>query len=574
MENEKLTTEVVEEKPKAKRGTKKASTEKESSTSEVKTTKKCKSVDKEGVEKKPTTKAKSSSAKATVKDKVDVKAEPKKKTTKAKAKTENDKLVPLASDAKKVLFVVSESAPFIRTGGLGDVAAALPKALREKGVDVRVIMPLYFDIPEAYRATMKYLGNVYVPLSWRMQYCGVFQVVYEGVTYYFVDNEQYFKRSGIYGHYDDAERFAFFSRAVLECLPIMNFYPDIIHAHDWHTALTSVFLDVFYRNRDGYKNIKTIFTIHNIEFQGKYGEEVFADILGLPESKKSLVMYSGLVNFMKGAIECSNVVTTVSPTYMKEILNPYYAYGLENILNQRKYKLKGIVNGIDTELYNPLTDKSLKQNYDFSTIELKEKNKENLLKMFGMEYTKDTPLIGMVTRLTEQKGIDLVVARLEEIMNDNVKVIILGKGDYKYENKLIELEKRYPGKLKVIINFLADVANNIYAGADMFLMPSRFEPCGLSQMIAMRYGTVPIVRRTGGLNDTVAPFNPIELTGDGFNFYSYNADDMLDAVKRAISTYHVKREWIMVVANAMMKDFSWSASSEQYLATYEEMLKA
>lgn len=472
---------------------------------------------------------------------------------------------------KKILFVASEAAPFIRTGGLGDVAGALPATLNTLGTDTRVILPLYLDIPADFKNSMRYIGSVYVNLAWRYQYCGLFSLNYNNVTYYFIDNEYYFKRNGIYGHFDDAERFAFFSKACLEALRLIDFYPDVIHANDWHTALTPVFLDCFYRGIPEYQNIKTVFTIHNIEFQGKYGTDLISDILGLPEDKHNLVTYAKCANFMKGAIETSNAVTTVSPSYANEIMDRYYSYGLDNILRQRGYKLSGIVNGIDTELYNPATDKALFRNYDFSTIEDKKINKRELLKMFDMEYNDSTPLIGMVTRLTEQKGVDLLVARLDQLMQSNVQMIILGKGDWKYENKLQEIANRYYGKLKVIINFSTDIANKIYAGSDMFLMPSKFEPCGLSQLIAMRYGTIPIVRRTGGLNDTVTGFNPQELTGNGFTFYSYNADDMLDAIYRAIGTYQNKREWISLIANAMEKDFSWKASSEKYIELYNRI---
>lgn len=475
------------------------------------------------------------------------------------------------NNTKKILFMAGEAAPFIRTGGLGDVAGALPAMLNALGADARVILPLYMDIPQDFKNAMKYIGSVYVTLAWRYQYCGLFSYNYNGVTYYFVDNEYYFKRNGVYGHYDDAERFAFFSKACLEALRLVGFYPDVIHANDWHTALAPVFLDSFYRGIPEYRNIKTVFTIHNIEFQGKYGEELITDILGLPEDKHNLVKYAKCANFMKGAIETSNAVTTVSPSYAGEIMDRYYSYGLDNILRQRGYKLSGIVNGIDTDLFNPATDKALFKNYDFSTIEDKQVNKRELLKMFDMNFNPEAPLIGMVTRLTEQKGVDLLVARIDQLMQSNLQIIILGKGDWKYENKLKELQNRYYGKLRVIINFSTDIANKIYAGSDMFLMPSKFEPCGLSQMIAMRYGTIPIVRRTGGLNDTVTGFNPMELTGNGFTFYSFNADDMCDAIYRAIGTYQNKREWISLIANAMSCDFSWKASAEKYMELYNKL---
>lgn len=474
--------------------------------------------------------------------------------------------------AKSVLFVASEAGPFIRSGGLGDVAGALPRALNDLNVDARVILPLYYDIPDSFRSTMKYLGSVYVALSWRYLYCGLFSYVFNGVTYYFIDNEYYFKRNGIYGHYDDAERFAFFSKAVLECLRLVDFIPDVIHSNDWHTALVPVFLDAFYRGIPEYQNIKSVFTIHNIEFQGKYGKEINQDILGLPDSFKSIIEYGTCINFMKGAIECCNAVTTVSPSYANEIMDRYYSYGLDAILKTRSFKLKGIINGIDTKLYSPANDVALFKNYTYETIENKYENKLGLLKMFDMECRETTPLIGMVTRLTEQKGMDLLIARLDSILaNNDVQMIILGKGDWKYENILQEYQYKYPNKLKVIINFSTDIANKIYAGSDLFLMPSKFEPCGLSQLIAMNYGTIPIVRRTGGLNDTVQGFSPVDLSGNGFTFYSYNADDMYDAISRAIGTFHCKREWNALIANAMYGDFSWENSAKQYLDLYNSI---
>lgn len=507
---------------------------------------------------------KAAEVKAAPKKEEVIKPAPKKTEPKVKAVAEEPK-------KKKILFLAGESAPFIRTGGLGDVAGALPATLNALGADARVILPLYMEIPQDFKNAMRYIGSVYVTLAWRYQYCGLFSYNYNGVTYYFVDNEYYFKRNGVYGHYDDAERFAFFSKACLEALRLIDFYPDVIHANDWHTALAPVFLDCFYRGIPEYQNIKTVFTIHNIEFQGKYGEDLITDILGLPEDKHSLVKYAKCTNFMKGAIEASNSVTTVSPSYANEIMDRYYSYGLDNILRQRGYKLSGIVNGIDVDLYNPATDKALFKNFDFTTIEDKQINKQELLKMFDMNFNSNTPLIGMVTRLTEQKGLDLLLARIDQLMQSDLQIIILGKGDWKYESKLQELQNRYYGKLKVIINFSTDIANKIYAGSDMFLMPSKFEPCGLSQMIAMRYGTIPIVRRTGGLNDTVIGFNPAELTGNGFTFYSFNADDMCDAIYRAVGTYHNKREWISLIANAMSADFSWKASASKYLELYDRL---
>lgn len=469
----------------------------------------------------------------------------------------------------KVLFASSEAYPFIKTGGLGDVAGALPSELVKLGVDARVILPYYSDIAEKYKSTMSYVGNLSVPVAWRNQYCGVFEQSVGGVKYYFIDNEYYFKRAGIYGFYDDAERFAFFSRAVLEVLWLIDFYPDVIHANDWHTALIPVYLDAYYVEREEYKNIKTLFTIHNIEFQGKYGKEVLFDVLGLKKEKESIVDYSGCVNFMKGAIESANAVTTVSQSYAKEILDPFYSYGLESILRERSYKISGVVNGIDVNLYNPSKDKSLFAKFDKKDPSKKAENKKGLCSMLNISYSEDTPIIAMITRLTEQKGMDLVMRVIEDILARDVQLVVLGTGDWRYETKLRDIESRYPQKMKALITFSADLANKIYASADMFLMPSKFEPCGLSQMIAMRYGTIPIVRETGGLRDTVIPYDGEK--GTGFTFYSYNAYDMLGAIDRAISEYKVKESWAKLMKNAMSADFSWKKSAKEYVKIYEKI---
>ena len=471
---------------------------------------------------------------------------------------------------KKILFVTAEALPYVKTGGLGDVAAALPKALVKEGYDVRVVLPLYFNIPDKFRTTMQYLGCCYVSLAWRYQYCGVFTQKYDGVTYYFLDNEYYFKRNGLYGHYDDAERFAFFSKAALEALPIMDFTPDIIHCHDWHSGLTPVYLDVYYRNVPNCKNARTVFTIHNIQFQGKYGNEICDDILGLPADKKSLVQYQNCVNFMKGAIECSNKVTTVSPTYANEILNSYYSFGLQDILGARKYKLSGIINGIDVDTNNPATDKALFKNYDKDTVADKAANKKGLQQMLNLNQNPNVPVIGMVTRLTEQKGMELIANVFEEILSKGVQMVVLGSGDWKYESLLKDMQKRFPDKLRAVLGFSGDLASKIYAGADIFLMPSKFEPCGLSQMISMRYGTIPIVRETGGLKDTVVPYNGVTKEGTGFTFYSYNAHDMLYTINEAIRTYKDKNVWKDVQYRAMTTDFSWKVQAGEYESLYKK----
>lgn len=471
----------------------------------------------------------------------------------------------------KILFAASEAVPFVKTGGLGDVAGALPAELNKLENDTRVILPLYGDIADKYRSTMSYIGNIWVPLAWRKQYCGVYEQTLGGVKYYFLDNEYYFKRSGLYGFYDDGERFAFFSRAVLEVLPLIEFFPDVLHANDWHTALISVYLDAFYIQKEEYKNIKTLYTIHNIEFQGKYGRELIGDVLGLPEDKADIVDYAGGVNYMKGAIESANAVNTVSKSYAEEILDPFYAYGLESILKERQYKLHGVVNGIDTALFNPKKDKALFKNYDKKDFSDKKENKKGLCEMLNIPYSESTPVIAMITRLTEQKGIDLVIRVIEDILARDVQLVVLGTGDWRYETKLRDVEQKYQSKMRALITFSADLANKLYASCDMFLMPSKFEPCGLSQMIAMRYGSAPIVRETGGLKDTVVPFDGEK--GTGFTFYSYNAYDMLGAIDRALAVYRDKEKWDKLVQNCMKSDFSWKKSAKEYLKIYKELTK-
>lgn len=472
----------------------------------------------------------------------------------------------------KILFATSEAAPFVRTGGLGDVAGALPKTFVKLGHDARVILPFYKEeIKDAFKNGFRFVGSTFVDLSWRRQYVGVYEANYGGVTYYFIDNEYYFKRKGLYGHFDDGERFAFFSKAVLEVLPLIGFFPDILHCNDWHTALVPVYLDVFYRFSEDFRNIKTVFTIHNIEFQGKYGTELLGDILGLPEWAHSLVLNDGCVNFMKGGIESSLAVTTVSETYATEILDPFYSYGLDGILSQRRYKLHGVVNGIDTEVYNPSTDKALFRNYSVRSYGRKKENKKALCEMIDLNYDENRPMLAMISRLTEQKGMDLVAAVIDEILRADIQVVVLGTGDWKYENMVKRVEGQYPNKFRAILQFSSDLASKLYAASDLFLMPSKFEPCGLGQMIAMTYGSVPIVRETGGLKDTVQPYNPTDKTGVGFTFKTYNSYDMLDAVWRAYGTFFDKDNWKAVASNAMKQDFGWEVSAKKYIDIYNNI---
>lgn len=470
----------------------------------------------------------------------------------------------------KVLFATSEALPFAMSGGLADVSGALPKALRKRFVGCRVVMPLYGSISEEMRQKMTFICSITVPVSWRRQYCGIFEAHVDGVIYYFIDNQYYFKRDGLYGHYDDAERFAFFSRAVLEIIPYIGFTPDIIHCNDWQTALIPVYLDAFYKYADIYKNMKTVFTIHNIQYQGKYGHELTNDVLGFPPECESLLDYDDCVNFMKAAIQCSNKVTTVSPTYAREILDPYYSHGLHKILEQFTYKLTGIVNGIDCDVYNPETDSLIYKNFSLKTFSSKAVNKTELQKEMGLPVKNDTPVIGIVTRLVKHKGLDLVKCVFEELLKADLQFAILGSGEWEFESFFREMAERYPDKVSLTIGFKPQLAHRIYAGADIFLMPSQSEPCGLAQMVALRYGTIPIVRETGGLNDTIRDSGDGE--GNGFTFKSYNAHDMQEAIWRALAGYADKEGWKTLCERAMKCDNSWNTSANAYIKLYKEIV--
>lgn len=471
----------------------------------------------------------------------------------------------------KVLFVTSEAAPFAMTGGLGDVSSALPKALRAQKVGCRVVLPLYRDTPAELREQMKFVASFAVPVAWRQQYCGVFETKHDGVTYYLLDNEFYFHRPGLYGYYDDAERFAFLSRAVLEMLPYIHFAPDVIHCNDWQTALTPVYYKLFYAGRSGYGNSKTMLTIHNIQYQGKYDMELLGDVFDVPQEARSLVEYDGCINLLKGGIECADRVTTVSPTYADEIRTPFFSHGLHYILNDRSYKLSGIVNGIDTDIYNPVADPDLVAPYSVKDLSGKAQDKRVLQECMGLQTESSLPLIGMVTRLADHKGIDLVKYALERLMRQDVQMAVLGTGEWVYESFFDEMTQRYPGKFAFYKGFVSSLAHKIYAGADLFLMPSLSEPCGLAQMIALRYGTIPIVRKTGGLNDTVTDCGDGE--GNGFTFVTYNADDMSGAIDRALTLYHRPSEWKSLVKRAMQCDYGWKKSAGEYISLYRSMIK-
>ncbi|MBR0534867.1 MAG: glycogen synthase GlgA [Clostridia bacterium] len=472
----------------------------------------------------------------------------------------------------KVLYAASEALPFIASGGLGDVAGSLPQALRKRLVGCRVVMPLYDGIKQELKDTMKFVTSICVPVAWRRQYCGIFEAKSGGVIYYLLDNQYYFKRDTLYGYYDDAERFAFFSRAILEMLPHIDFKPDIIHCNDWQTALTPVYYSTIYAERPGYENIKTVFTIHNIQYQGVYGDELIDNVVGIDHAHRSLLEFDGAVNLMKGGIECANAVTTVSPSYAKEILDPWYSHGLDPILKERSYKLRGILNGIDVINYDPEADKDIFKNYTADNVRGKYVNKRELQKLLGLPEKSDTPVMGMVTRLVSHKGLDLCKAVLDELLaTTDIQLVVLGSGDHQYEEFFRGLAQRYPEQVGLCLGFVPDLARKIYAGADLFLMPSKSEPCGLSQMVALRYGTIPIVRETGGLRDSVRDSGDNE--GNGFVFSSYNAHEMLHAIRRAVEGYQDKEGWAILVKRAMDSDNSWGKSANDYIRMYKEVLK-
>ena len=471
----------------------------------------------------------------------------------------------------KILYASGEAYPFAMSGGLADVAGALPKALRRRLVGCRVVMPLYGSVPEEMRAEMKFITSITVPVAWRRQYCGIFEAKVDGVIYYLLDNQYYFKREGLYGHYDDAERFAFFSRAVLEIIPYIDYTPDIIHCNDWQTAMVPVYLDRFYCHDLRYNAIKTVFTIHNIQYQGKFGFELINDVLGLPEDATGLVEYDGCVNLMKAAIECAHKVTTVSPTYAEEILTTEYSHGLSPILERNRHKLCGIVNGIDTAVYDPETDKAVFANFSAAEPENKAVNKAELQKLMGLPENPDLPVIGIVSRLVGHKGFDLVKCVFEDALKANIQFVILGSGEWEFETFFYEMGQKHKDKVAFKLGFIPDLARKIYAGADIFLMPSKSEPCGLAQMIALRYGTIPIVRQTGGLNDTIKDVGGKD--GNGFVFATYNAHDMLEAIWRAIGMYdNDKKGWKTLSDKALSIDNGWNVSAGEYIKLYKDVL--
>ena len=462
----------------------------------------------------------------------------------------------------KVLFAASEAAPFAKSGGLGDVIGSLPAALKQQDIDVRVMVPKYGDIPEKYKKKMKHINSFKVSVAWREKYCGIEEYIFNGVTFYFIDNEFYFKRSGLYGYYDEAERFVFFSKAVLDSLYYIDFKPDIIHCHDWQTAIIPFLLKENYKDSEYHSTIKTVFTIHNLKYQGRYGKEILGDIIGVEESfaRNNAFEFYDDINLMKSAFYYSDKVTTVSSTYAEEIQNSYYGEGLQGTLREINYKLKGIINGLD---YN-------ENNY---SIKDKKKDKKMLQNISGLPQKENVPILSIVTRLVEQKGLDLLADIIYEVLNMDVELIILGTGEEKYEDLFKDLQNRFPNKVRAFIQFDIDLANAIYKGSDMFLMPSLFEPCGLAQMISLQYGTIPIVRETGGLKDTIIPYNEYEDSGTGFSFARYNANDLYDQIYNAIKIYNKKDKWRNLVGRGLKERFSWEDSAKLYDELYNEIVK-
>ena len=479
---------------------------------------------------------------------------------------------------KKILFVGAEVMPFAATGGLGDVMGSLPAALkaREKNnVDVRVILPLYAAVSDEWRAQMKDEAVFTFNLSWRQMYCGIKSLVKDGVTYYFVDNEYYFKRGALYGFFDDGERYAYFSKAVLEGMMRIGFYPDVIHANDWQSALTVVYLNTKYRNMEGYYNTKTVYTIHNIEYQGQYPFFILGDVLDLDPSTYALMQYNDCINLTKAAIECADKVSTVSPRYAEEIRTPEYSHGLHFALDRNAHKLCGILNGIDYNYYNPAKDAPLAKNYDRrNTISGKKENKLALQREYGLPERADVPMLAIISRLAAHKGLDLVAEIAYDVVrNNDVQLVILGKGEERFERFFSQLEADHPDKVKALLTYDRDLSKKIYAACDIFLMPSKSEPCGLSQMIASRYGAVPVVRETGGLYDSIKGYwvDNGEIKGNGFTFANYSSWELRDRINAALALYYDAPQFKKFVAKITGTDFSWASSAEKYMEMYESL---
>ena len=477
---------------------------------------------------------------------------------------------------KSILFVGAEVMPFAATGGLGDVLGSLPTALAAKGIDVRVVMPLYSAVGEKYRAEMKKEAEFTANLAWRAQYCGVYSLQKDKVTYYFIDNEYYFAREALYGQFDDGERYAFFCTAVLEMLPEIGFFPDILHAHDWQAALSVIYLRQKYAQDERYAGIRRVFTIHNIEYQGKYDFSILGDVFALSDYDRAVVEYGDCINLMKGAIECAEAVTTVSPRYADEIMSPEYSHGLYHILRANAGKVSGILNGIDYSYYNPWTDPVLVKRYSPKRRGGKDACRSALRADLGLADDKGTPVIALITRLASHKGLDIVAEAMRGILDESgAQLVVLGKGEAKYEEFFRQLEAEYPEKVRALITYDRDLSKKIYAAADIFMMPSKSEPCGLSQMIASRYGAIPVVRETGGLADSILPYWEDEdgaMHGNGFTFAGYTAGELYERTLAAVALWKNGEKRKAFVEKIMTVDFSWAASADKYIALYNDLL--
>ena len=474
----------------------------------------------------------------------------------------------------KVLFVTSECVPFIKTGGLADVAGSLPQSLKKQGVDVRVVLPNYKDIPESYKSQMTDVLNFELHMGWKSHYCGIKTLNYDGIDYYFIDNLALFGRDGLYGYWDDAERFGFFSMAAIEMMERIDFIPNVIHVHDWHTAMIPLLLTTKYHWIDKYRDIRKVLTIHNLRFQGIFNPVVLESVFGIgydsfhPAGTK----YYDSVNFLQAGINYADRVTTVSPSYAVEIQTPEFGETLDGILRYNSWKIRGILNGIDNDIYNAKTDPKIVENFGIRSLDKKTLNKLELQKELGLKVDPDIPLISSVSRLTDQKGFNLIAQALPNLLSREVQYVILGSGEQNYEHIFGDVAHRVPEKMAAVIGFDPLLAQRIYASSDMFLMPSAFEPCGLSQLISLRYGTIPIVHETGGLRDTIEPYNVFTRKGTGFSFYDFSADTMMRIIDEALELYKDKIEWQKLVRRAMRKDFSWENSVGSYMEVFEELL--
>ena len=478
---------------------------------------------------------------------------------------------------KKILFVGAEAMPFAATGGLGDVLGSLPAAIRKKGgknVDVRVVLPLYGAMGQSWRDQLVGEAEFRVNLAWRNQYCGIKSLVKDGVTFYFVENDYYFNRPSLYGNFDDGERYAFFCKAALEMLPVLDWYPDVLHAHDWQAAMSVVYLNTRYRNKPAFEHIKSVFTIHNIEYQGQYDMSILGDVFELGVEHSSLMHYDDCINLMKAAIVCADTVSTVSPRYAEEIKTAEYAHRLNYVLEQNAYKLRGILNGIDYDYYNPAKDLGLVATFDARRLAGKAKDKAAMQAEAGLPVREDVPVLSVISRLAAHKGLDLISQIADKLVAQNdVQLIVLGKGEERFEKFFSDLAARYPDKVAALLTYDRDLAKRIYAATDIFLMPSKSEPCGLSQMIASRYGAVPVVRETGGLYDSIKPYweKDGEMLGNGFTFANYSGDELHERTCAAIALYADRAKWKKLVAKVMRTDFSWAASADKYLEMYAEL---